>query len=96
MAWHRAGIDVVGLGAGAAALVVSAAAVKVPIGLKQRAGRGGIETPSDIRPGNVAVPPNVAAGNPIGDTLIAKRVQKPVEYLGRVAISDGLKDTGFL
>jgi hypothetical protein len=47
MARHRAGIDMIGFGAGAAALVVSAA-VKVPIGLKQRTGRGGIETRRDI------------------------------------------------
>jgi hypothetical protein len=39
---------------------------------------------------------NVAASDLIGDTLIAERVQQPVEDLGRVALGNSLKDTGFL
>ena len=39
---------------------------------------------------------NVAASDLIGDTLIAERVQQPVEYLGRVALGNRVKDTGFL
>jgi hypothetical protein len=38
---------------------------------------------------------NVPTGNLIGDALVAERTQQPVEYLGRVTISNGLKDTGF-
>ena len=38
---------------------------------------------------------DVAAGNLIGDALVVERPQQPVEYLGRVTISNGLKDTGF-
>ena len=37
---------------------------------------------------------NIAASDLIGDALIAKGVQKPIEYLGCVTNSDGLKDTG--
>jgi len=40
--------------------------------------------------------PNIASGDLVGDALIAKRVQKPVENLRRVMISDGIEDTGFL
>lgn len=39
---------------------------------------------------------DVGAGHLIGDTLIAERVQQPVEYLGRVALGNSVKDTGFL
>jgi hypothetical protein len=38
---------------------------------------------------------NVPTGNLIGDALVAERTQQPVEYLGRVTTSNGLKDTGF-
>lgn len=38
---------------------------------------------------------NIAAGDLVGNALIAEGVQKPIEYLGRVTNSDGLKDTGF-
>jgi hypothetical protein len=37
----------------------------------------------------------LAAGYLIGDALVAERTQQPFEYLGRVTISNGLKDTGF-
>jgi hypothetical protein len=47
MARYRAGIDVVGFGATETALVISTT-LKVPIGLKKRAERGGTETRSDI------------------------------------------------
>jgi hypothetical protein len=95
MSWHGASIDVVGFGATEAALVVSAT-VKVPIGLKQRAGRGGFETPRHIRPGDTAVLSNVASGDLVRDALITERVQKPVENLGRVTINDGIEDASFL
>src|ERR1035437_2263395 len=39
---------------------------------------------------------DVAAGHLIGNTLIAERSQQPIEYLGRVALGNGFKDTGFL
>ena len=39
---------------------------------------------------------NVAASDLIGDTLIAERVQQPIEYVGCVALGNSLKDTGFL
>jgi hypothetical protein len=95
VSWHRAGIDVVWFRATEAALVVSAT-VKVPIGLKQRAGRGGTQTPRDIRPGCTAMFSNVAAGNLVRDALKVERAQQPIEYLGRVALGNGFKDTGFL
>jgi len=47
MSRQRAGIDVVGFRAGETDLLIPAT-IKVPIGLKQRAGRGGIETRRDI------------------------------------------------
>jgi hypothetical protein len=95
MSWHGAGIDVVGFGAAETALVVSAA-VKVPIGLEQRAGRKLAETRLDIRPGDAAMFSNIAPSDLIGDPLITEGVQKPIEYLGRVANSDGLNDIAFL
>jgi hypothetical protein len=39
---------------------------------------------------------NVLTGHLIGNALIAERGQQPVEYLGCVTTSNGLKDTGFL
>jgi hypothetical protein len=47
-----------------------------------------------IRPGNVAVLANIATSYLVRDALVAEGVQKPVEYLGRVTNSDGLKNTG--
>jgi hypothetical protein len=38
---------------------------------------------------------NVAASDLIGDALVAERTQQPVEYLGCVTTSNGLKHTGF-
>ena len=38
---------------------------------------------------------NVAAGDLIRDALMTERVQQPVEYFGRVALGDGIEDTGF-
>jgi hypothetical protein len=64
--------------------------------MKKRARWSVAETPLDFRPGRVAMLADVAAGHLIGDTLIAERVQQPVEYLGRVALGNSLKDTGFL
>ena len=54
MTRHRAGIDVAGFRATEADLVVSAA-VKVPIGRKQRAERPGVETRCNVRPGCTAM-----------------------------------------
>jgi hypothetical protein len=39
---------------------------------------------------------DIAAGHLIGDALVAERAQKPVKYLGRVALGNSFKDTGFL
>jgi hypothetical protein len=38
---------------------------------------------------------NVPTGHLIGNALVAERAQQPIEYLGCVTISNGLKDTGF-
>jgi hypothetical protein len=67
----------------------------VPIGTKKRARWNLIETPLDIRPSDVAMLAYVPTGDLIGNTLIAERAQQPVEYLGCVPTSNGLKHTGF-
>ena len=39
---------------------------------------------------------DVAAGHLIGDALITKAFQKPIECLGRITISDSIEDPGSL
>jgi len=95
MARQGTGIDVLGFGAGETTLLISAT-IKVPIGLKERARRGGINACRDNRPGDAAMFTDVAAGDLIGDTLVAERSQQPIEYLGRVAHGNGVMDTGSL
>jgi hypothetical protein len=92
---HRAGIDMVGLRATEAALVVSAAVI-VPIGLKQSARRTLSETRPDFGPGDVAVLANVPTGHLVGNSLIAECAQQPIKYLGRIPPRHRLNDTGSL
>jgi hypothetical protein len=94
MTWYRAGIYVLGFGATETSFVISAT-LKMPIGLKQRARRIGIETLRDIRPGGAAMFADVTTGNLVRDALIAERAHQPIEYLGRVALGNGVEDTGF-
>jgi hypothetical protein len=39
---------------------------------------------------------DVAAGDLIGNPLIAERTQQPIEYFGRISLRDRLNDTCFL
>jgi hypothetical protein len=93
-AWtrYRAGIDMIGLGTGEATLVVPAARV-VPVGLEFPAGRRRLEACLHFGPGCGAMLVHVAPGNPVRDTLKAKRRKEPVENGRRVVRRDSLIQT---
>src|SRR3954462_9712282 len=72
-AWtrYRAGVDMIGLGTGEAALVVPAAPV-VPVGLELPAGGRSLEACLHFGPGCGPMLLHVALGNPVRDTLKAE------------------------
>ena len=93
-AWtrYRAGVDMIGLGTGEAALVVPAARI-VPIGGELLAGGRRLEACLHRGPGGGPMPFHVAPGNPIRDTLEAERRKEPIENGWRIARHDSFRQT---
>jgi hypothetical protein len=87
-AGHRARIDMVGLRAGKAALVVPAALI-MPVATKFRAGGSCPKASLDFGPRGRPVLFHVCAGNRVADPLVAERRKQPVEDRRGVAIGNG-------
>lgn len=83
------GVDMIGLGASEAALVVSAAFV-VPEGLELPAGGRDLEACLHFGPGRCPMLLHVAPRGAVGDTLKAERRQEPIEDRRRIAQRDCL------
>ena len=82
VARHWTSADVVGLGAGAAELVVPAA-VEMPVALQLRASGAATELGLDIMPLRAAVSLHVVVGHAIRDALVAQRRHQPIEQTSR-------------
>src|SRR5437868_2025149 len=82
-------VDMIGLGAGEAALVVAAAPV-VPEGLELLAGGRTLEACLRIGPGRGPMLLHVVTGNLVGDPLEAERREEPIDNGGRIARRDSL------
>ena len=78
MARHWAVVDMVRLGAGAAAFVVPAA-IEMPVAGELRAGGAVTELGVDVVPPRSAVRLHVVEGHAIRDALIAQRRHQPIE-----------------
>jgi len=89
---YRAGVDMIGLGTGEAALVVPAARV-VPIGVELLAGGRSLEACIHRGPGCGPMLLHVASGNSIRDSLKAERCKEPIENGRRLARRDSLIQT---
>jgi hypothetical protein len=84
---HRADVDMVGLGAGEAALVVPAALV-APEAMELLTGGRCLEACLYFGPGCGPVLLHVAPGNSVRDALKAERREEPIENGSRIARHD--------
>jgi hypothetical protein len=78
---------VLGLGTGAADLLV-AAAMEMPVGLELGASDTLAELLVDVAPRRPAMPRHVIVGDLIGDALVAQSGHQPIEHDGGVAVPD--------
>ena len=88
MAGQWACLNMLRLGAAAAAFVV-AAAIEHPVVRQSRAGRFPSKSRGDLVPADGAVRLDIAFGDTVGDTLKAEHLQQPGKQLGGVPASDG-------